>query len=175
MSANSCRWPLVVFVALLACMIVPPGREGPLMRDMDVARAFALARGYHLALRQLSSVETCAALFMESRLSGSKILRFTLYIGAQDDSPICRAGGIAFTKPGSGIVWLCPAFAGRTDAACAVTLLHEAMHTAGFNHPSGREASIAFSKYIAERCHLTDKEESDDNPAEGCAQPGGHI
>jgi hypothetical protein len=64
------------------------------------------------------------------------------------DAPLCRSGRstAAFTTPGNGVVYVCPAFAdlgGHNPTAAEIVVIHELLHTLGLgeNPPSSREIS----------------------------------
>jgi hypothetical protein len=94
-----------------------------------------LTMGFFLAQSRLRTHPTCAALFSRLGADGLAILEQARYDGANFDrlSQSCRHGVPAFTKVGSDLVKLCPGFGVLSVPAAALTVIHEALHSAGLS------------------------------------------
>jgi hypothetical protein len=92
-----------------------------------------LRMGYVLALEMVRSSPTCSALFAPLAGSGAEKLAMTHYAATtgQDRTRICSGGVAAFTTVGGRVTWLCPEFANLHPRVAALTLIHEALHSAG--------------------------------------------
>jgi hypothetical protein len=91
-----------------------------------------LRLGYSLALEMVRATAPCRSLFAPFAASGAESLASTHYAPADRDAArVCAGGVAAFTTVGGRVTWLCPQFSNLHPRAAALTLIHEALHSAG--------------------------------------------
>jgi hypothetical protein len=92
-----------------------------------------LRLGHVLALEMVRSRPTCRALFAPLAGSGVESISTTHYAATtdRDRARVCAGGVAAFTTVGGRVTWLCPEFGNLGPRAAALTLIHEALHSAG--------------------------------------------
>ena len=92
-----------------------------------------LRLGFDLALEAVRSNPRCGTLFTALGASGPETLGSTFYAApvAQPGTRACAGGVAAFTTVRGRVSWLCPEFGNLHPRAAALTLIHEALHSAG--------------------------------------------
>lgn len=92
-----------------------------------------LRLGFVLALEVVRSNAACGALFAPLAGSGVESLAATHYAATtnRDRAHVCAGGVAALTTVGGRVTWLCPEFGNLHPRAAALTLIHEALHSAG--------------------------------------------
>ena len=89
--------------------------------------------GFPLALQMVRPDSTCSALFEPFHAAAVESLASALYAAPTDRevTRICVGGVAAFTLVGSRVTKLCPEFGNLHPREAALTLIHEALHSAG--------------------------------------------
>ena len=111
-----------------------PSKRGPWIHGALPDRSVRNLRlGFSLALESVRSTAPCRTLFAPLAASGVKSLISTHYAAPadRDTARICVGGVAAFTTVGGRVTWLCPEFGNLHPRAAALTLIHEALHSAG--------------------------------------------
>jgi len=92
-----------------------------------------LRLGYALAVEMMRPESPCGALFAPYHAVGVEKLSSTLFAPPTDRERTCLCAGrvSAFTAVGSRVTKLCPEFGTLPPQAAALTLVHEALHSAG--------------------------------------------
>jgi len=122
--------PPVVEPTVIGNLLVPVGRR--------------LRFGFSLALLSLRTHRECAALFSELGADGLEVLAQTRYESASLDllSGACGSGVPAYTKVGSYLIKLCPGFVALSVRGAALTVIHEALHSAGLSEKPADQATL---------------------------------
>lgn len=89
--------------------------------------------GYALAIRMVRLTPACSAMFEPFHAEAVESLTSTLYAvpTALEGTRICDGRVAAFTVVGGRVTKLCPEFGGLHPRDAALTLVHEALHSAG--------------------------------------------
>lgn len=92
-----------------------------------------LTRAFRLAVELTVQSPSCRGLFAELERVASEALGYTIYVPVRPgpETRICEAGAVAYTEVGSSVTRLCPGFERLVDERAAITLIHEALHSAG--------------------------------------------
>lgn len=112
----------------------PPSSLRPRVHRTLSASSFRNLRlGFVLALEMVRTSRTCRALFDPLAGSGVESLAATHYAATtdRDRARVCAGGVAAFTTVGGRVTWLCPEFGNLHPRTAALTLVHEALHSAG--------------------------------------------
>ena len=120
---------------------VPTAVEGDVSRELQLhtsgplpmRTARNLVTGHSLALERVREDPACSALFSNFAASGVEKMARTFYVApsAVERREFCVGGVTAFTQVGSRVTRLCPAFGDMDRRNAALTLIHEALHSAG--------------------------------------------
>jgi hypothetical protein len=89
--------------------------------------------GFPLALKMVSSTSACSALFEPFHAAAVETLASTWYAAptGREKTRICVGRVAAFTAVGGRVTKLCPEFGDLYPREAALTLVHEALHSAG--------------------------------------------
>jgi hypothetical protein len=92
-----------------------------------------LRLGFSLAREAVRATPPCELLFATLGASGVESLAATHYAATtnRDRAHVCAGGVAALTTVSGRVTWLCPEFGNLHPRAAALTLIHEALHSAG--------------------------------------------
>jgi hypothetical protein len=107
-----------------------------------------LVTGHSLAIERTRGVPACAALFEEYAASGVEMMAHTFYVApsAVERREFCVGGVTAFTQVGSRVTRLCPVFGDVHRRTAALTLIHEALHSAGMTESPSTAGALTPSE-----------------------------
>jgi len=118
-----------------------------------------VTQAFGLAVSRVEKNATCRALFTRLGASGADRLVAAIYQQAPPEvvARRCRGGAAAAINPGSTLTWICPQFAGLAVQRAAMTLIHEALHSAGLpERPlvAGALSSAEINNLVCADCGL---------------------
>jgi hypothetical protein len=144
----------------------PKGTQGraerrvPLIRPgLDPDAVLKLGQAHALAKRRVETNAQCRALFTALGAAGEEKLAAAIYMQAPPEvvARRCRGGAAAAINPGTALTWVCPAFSSLKVQRAAMTLIHEALHSAGMlERPQTPDAlsSAEINDLVRDSCGL---------------------
>lgn len=128
-------------------------------RGLHPDAVLKLNQAHGLAARRVESNVSCRALFTELGASGEEKLAEAIYMQAPPEvvERRCLGGAAAAINPGTPLTWVCPAFSSLKVQRAALTLIHEALHSAGMpERPQtpGARSSAEINDLVRDRCGL---------------------
>jgi hypothetical protein len=140
---------LLGFVALggagaARALAAPPAAGPHVYGQLSDGSVRNVRLGYVLALEMVRPGSPCSALFAPFHAVAVERLSSTFFAAPTERERTCLCvGGVgAFTAVGSRVTKLCPEFGALHPRVAALTLVHEALHSAGMPEAPGTPGAL---------------------------------